>query len=158
MPRWGDHLVMTRKSYLFFLLALIFIAAACSDDQREVSTDFELVRHSVWILNAFDSAGIFLADVLPNDSIRLLFQDLNRFEGSVSGSCINTYGGGFTLGPGGTIHFDQIFTTKRGCMNGSRYGDYWGRLHSVTSFCVNAAELTLYCGDLNTRMQFNRIR
>lgn len=141
---------------LLFVLS-VCVSSSCVDDQSTSSVDFDQVRNSVWRLFSFDTTGVPGTIIFPADTILLWFDTPNRLRGTGKGLCVNEYAAVCNLGPFGSIRFDSINTTKRGCSPGSRYGDYWNQLHDVSSYSVSTVQLCLYYNSSRSRMIFTRI-
>jgi len=125
---------------------LLSVIPACTNESNEQVQNVDLLKNSTWRFVAFEK-GDTTSSVDAADTILLSFREKGIIQGSSSGLCGNDYHGWYFFGEASTIHFDSLFSSKALCPR-SRYWDYYGKLHAVTSFKLES--LRLYLSTVNT--------
>lgn len=135
---------MRSKSVLFLIAILVISCATTSMAQRDrdLSTGQAVLAGTQWRLVSMGRIGSD-ANLVSGSSVTMNFGNDGRVSGS--GGC-NSYGGNFRV-QGDRITFNQVFSTKRACLNseGNRQeSQFFLALESANRFRLSGNQLSVY--------------
>ena len=125
-----------------FLLLALLGCSAVSGQNRGLSTGQHALAGSDWRLVSMGRVGAETS-LVSGTTVTLKFGNDGRISGS--GGC-NTFGGSYQV-QGDTVHFSQLFNTRRACVDSNanrQESEYLRALEVASRFRLRTQRLSIY--------------